>query len=341
MLADEVRATAYLRAIERAVGPGDVVVEIGTGLGYFAVAACRAGARRVFAIETSPLIALAEQVARANACADRVTFVHGDSRDIALPERGDVLLADLRGVLPLHGDHIATIADARSRHLREGATIVGAGDTLWASPCAAPEKWRAHHASLGDAPHGIDRRVVAARMRESWYRDVVRPDDLLAPAVQWGAIDYTTATDPDVTGRAEWTMDRDGDVEGLALWFDADLGFGAGFSNRPGRAHGIYGTAFFPFPRSLPVLAGDRLSTSIRAKHIHGDYVWGWDSSHEPRAGTGRGSTRFRQSNLSSLPVTPDQLRDLGEDDRRAEAQVAAAPHREDLVPFPTTRSTD
>ena len=41
MLADTVRTQAYLAAIARAVRPGDVVVEIGTGVGYFAVAGGR------------------------------------------------------------------------------------------------------------------------------------------------------------------------------------------------------------------------------------------------------------------------------------------------------------
>ena len=50
MLADAARSGAYAAAIARAVRPGDVVVELGTGVGFFAVAAVRAGARRVYAI---------------------------------------------------------------------------------------------------------------------------------------------------------------------------------------------------------------------------------------------------------------------------------------------------
>lgn len=50
MFADEARTGPYMAAIAAAVRPGDVVVEIGTGTGYFAVACVRAGARHVYAI---------------------------------------------------------------------------------------------------------------------------------------------------------------------------------------------------------------------------------------------------------------------------------------------------
>ena len=46
MIADRLRMDAYLEAIRRAVRPGSVVVDIGSGVGIFALAACRAGERR-------------------------------------------------------------------------------------------------------------------------------------------------------------------------------------------------------------------------------------------------------------------------------------------------------
>ena len=103
MLGDEVRVTAYLRAIEQVVRPGDVVLELGTGPGFFAVAACRAGAARVYAVEPNDVITLGPAVAAANGCADRITFLRTSSERVTLPERADVLVEDMRGVLPVMG----------------------------------------------------------------------------------------------------------------------------------------------------------------------------------------------------------------------------------------------
>jgi Met-10+ like-protein len=310
MFADKLRTAAYLTAIRRAVEPGSTVVEIGTGVGYFAVAACHAGARRVYAIELNPAIDLAMQVAADNGCADRITFIRDDSRRVTLPEQGDVLLSDLRGVLPLFGTHIATVADARTRLVRPGAVQVARRDTIWIAPCAAPAGWRRDHAEMGDDPHGIDRRAVAARVRSEWYRCRLGPGDLSATEVEWATLDYTTIESPNVEGRAEWTFSHEGISDGLAVWFDADFGFGATLSNSPLGPRTLYGQAFFPFEHPLHVNAGDRLTAELRANCVSGDYVWSWNSTLVPAAPASE-PVSFRQSNLASHLVSLDRLREL------------------------------
>src|SRR6185295_10009683 len=94
MIEDPVRTDAYLAALRRAVTPGCVVVEIGTGTGFFAVMAVRMGARRVYAVEADPVVAAAREVAARNGCADRIEFIEAMSTETTLPEQGDVLLSD-------------------------------------------------------------------------------------------------------------------------------------------------------------------------------------------------------------------------------------------------------
>src|SRR5207253_9352317 len=89
MIADRVRTPAYARAIAATVGPDNVVVDLGTGSGLFGLLACQAGAARVYAIESDPVIEVARELAIANGFADRITFLHADSRAVSLPERAD------------------------------------------------------------------------------------------------------------------------------------------------------------------------------------------------------------------------------------------------------------
>ena len=100
-------------------------------------------------------------------------------------------------------------------------------------------------------------------------------------------------------------------VDGLAQWFDGDLGFGSTLSNSPHAPRGLYGQAFFPFERSLQVRAGDQLVVELSAHHLNGDYTWGWDSTLTP-CEPGSGPIAFRQSNLAARVVSARWLRARG-----------------------------
>jgi len=56
LLEDRERIRAFLDAIAATVRPGDVVLEIGGGLGTYALAAKQRGAREVVAVDTNPLV---------------------------------------------------------------------------------------------------------------------------------------------------------------------------------------------------------------------------------------------------------------------------------------------
>lgn len=68
------------------VQPGETVVDLFAGIGYFAIPAGRAGASRVWAVEKNPtaLRYLRENVER-NGVAARIEVVPGDNRTVSLP----------------------------------------------------------------------------------------------------------------------------------------------------------------------------------------------------------------------------------------------------------------
>jgi len=138
MLDDRARTSAFLKAIAEVVQPGDVVVDLGTGTGVLAVAAARAGARRVYAIEASGIGRLAREVFAANGVADRVTLVEGWSTRVTLPERADVLVSEMIGNEPVAEDILPLTADARIRFLHPGSRSIPDALDVYALPVTVP-----------------------------------------------------------------------------------------------------------------------------------------------------------------------------------------------------------
>jgi ribosomal protein L11 methyltransferase len=84
-----------LRLLVDAVEEGDAVLDVGTGTGVLAVAACRLGARAVLAVDSSPkAMANARENVAVNDVGDRVTVREG-SVGVAPEDPADVVVANI------------------------------------------------------------------------------------------------------------------------------------------------------------------------------------------------------------------------------------------------------
>jgi protein arginine N-methyltransferase 1 len=276
MIEDPVRTDAYLAALRRAVTPGSVVVEIGTGTGFFAVMAVRMGARRVYAIEADPAITAAREVAELNGCADRIELIEAMSTEVVLPEQGDVLLSDLRGVLPVHQFHIPSIVDARARLLKPGGVQIPTEDVLWMALLESDEASTYHLRNRDPAPYGVDFAPVHRRLTHTWRKRRVLAEELISAPAEWARIDYRSVVDPTVRGTARLTATRDGVAHGVSAWFEATLLPGIGFTNAPGSPEAIYGQAYYPFPAAVAVREGEEIEVTLEGRLAGSEYLWRW-----------------------------------------------------------------
>lgn len=325
MFSDRLRRDAMLRSLDAIVQPGDVVVELGTGVGYFAVAAAQRGARHVYAIETNDAVVLGPELAARNGVADRITFLHGHSLRQTLPERGDVLVWDLRGTLPMVNDHIASVADARERLLTPDARLQNVRDLLFAAPCEFPPALRELVFDGDGDTHGIDRSPIFARTRTRWSSSNIRSDLLLAPPAEWARIEWATVTSPDVRGSVSWMAARDGKLYGLSIWFDGELAGGAWLRNAPGEPGLVYARTFLPFERPLEVRAGDRIEGEIAFLYVSGEYVSTWEATVTPGTSGERPVQRARHSSFNALAISASRLERLSLDHRPPRTAHVAA----------------
>lgn len=308
MITDGPRMKAYVDALQSAVCPGSTVMDLGAGTGMFSLLACQYGARHVYAVEPDKAILIARAAAEANGYLDRISFHQGFSSELTFPEQVDVLISDLRGVLPLYTSHIPSIVDARSRFLKPNGIQIPRRDRINLAlvespktyePCAQP--WTTH-------PYGLDLMSGHQYVVNSWNRFEAHAEDLLTLPVLWAELDYLTVVDPNFSGSVSSAIIRPGTAHGLAVWFDADLGNGIGYSNAPGNPTLVYGQAFFPLFFPVKVEEGDILNVDLRADLIEGDYVWSWQTKI-----TGRGGLElkadYKQSSFFAQPIEQKKLR--------------------------------
>jgi SAM-dependent methyltransferase len=95
-LKDRKRTEAFRDAIQKAVEPNDLVLELGAGTGILSFFAAAAGASHVVAVEIDPLLADAlRRSAEANGFSGIVEVVEGDALTVPLPRGADVVIAEM------------------------------------------------------------------------------------------------------------------------------------------------------------------------------------------------------------------------------------------------------
>jgi protein arginine N-methyltransferase 1 len=281
MIADRVRMDPYAYALKDAIGPDTVVLDIGAATGIHALLAAKFGARKVYAVELNDAIHLAKDLATANGYAQRIEFFQELSTQITLPEKADVVVSDLRGALPLFGNHIQSIVDARQRHLAPGGQLIPLRDILWVALVETRTVYR-DLVKPWDHPYGLDMEIAKQIVLNSWSDEdssEVRLRNLLVEPQIWATLDYASIVNPNVgISKLSSRVKRDGIAHGLLIWFDAEIGKGLGFSNGPQetRIADVYGRGFFPLLEPVHVNKGDIVVLDISAEHNDDGYDWQW-----------------------------------------------------------------
>ena len=138
MLFDMQRSAPLLRAIEKTVKPGDVVVDIGCGLGFLSFAAVHAGAKRVYAIDVdSDSLDFAQAEAKTLGMEKKICFLNDHSRNVDLTEKADLLIQETIGRLAFDENFLPTLIDAKKRFLKPSGKIIPAQVALVGAPVSS------------------------------------------------------------------------------------------------------------------------------------------------------------------------------------------------------------
>jgi len=315
------RIQQYQRALAATVRPGDTVLDLGTGSGILAVLACRAGAREVHAVEASDATQLAELLVGASELADRIHILQVPSSRLTLPERADLIVADIHDTFGLEAGGLATLFDARDRLLKPGGSLIPRAVRLLVAPAEAPRLYQRDIDVWRTTVAGVDLSPLRSLAVNDVHTTRLEPVDLLAAPSSLATVDLQSATTRLLTGEAHAVATRAGTLHGLCGAFVTTLADGIHLSNVPGDSGTTnFAQAFFPVEEPVDVSPGDRIVMGLDT--LDGE-VSRWRVEVLQADGTAR--ARFEHYTLLSIPLSASRLARQADDYRPTLTPIGAA----------------
>lgn len=278
MVNDEERNKAYDLALRRAVKPGDLVLEVGTGSGLVAMMAARAGAERVVTCEVLPLMAdIAREVVAKNGLAERVTVLTRKSTQLQvgedLPRRADVFVSELFNIGMLAPNMLPVLQHARENLLKPDGRMIPAAAIVHAALIEAPQLCRVNPVRQIS---GFDMSPLD-KLRSPGYAQIDLAADLVRQLSQpFRALEFDFRQNlPERDAKLlQVTTTTSGIVHGIAFWFDLVMDEEIVYSSAsPARTNHWKQAAEF-FAQPVPVQPGDRVhiiaaydNTRIQFRH--------------------------------------------------------------------------
>lgn len=285
MIFDEVRTSAYARAISLAVKEGDVVVDVGTGTGLLALLAVKAGAKKVYAIEKTGII----DVARANASKlgleDRIEFIRDDSRNARLHEQADVIVSEVIGHLVVEENMLDSVLDARDRFLKPGGKLIPSTAAMYFVPVEAAEVYEDEIGVWRTMVQGVDLSGSQEFAVNNLYNAEFKEEDYLADPRPSKLMNFRTIDNVQLSFKGTYSVRRNGLLHGIAGWFVARLYSTIEISTAPTSERTHWKQCFFPAKGPFPVKAGDTVSFDFSSKTLGDDVAINWQIAVRDVAG--------------------------------------------------------
>lgn len=281
MTSDTARERRFRRALDLHA-PGKVIADIGTGRDVnWASAALTAGAQRAYALEWSPsTFAQAQQTVSRLGLQDRIVLLQGNSLEIELPEKVDLIVSEILGGVGSTEGQWVLMQDARRRFLKEGGRMIPARCTtriaaaalpqcVHERPRLSPEGERYARRIFDLVDHPFDLRFGIAHFD---------PASIVSTPGTLEDLDFQS-TEPQPLSYAQQSVlqiTRSGRMDGLVLWLELYCGSSEDPLDSLKELSNWYPTFFPCFYPGIEVAAGDELHLSCQVTlsddGLHPDY---------------------------------------------------------------------
>lgn len=282
MLADQPRMARYREAIVAVVKPGDVVVDLGTGLGVLAIMAAQAGARKVYAIDARErVVPYARAVIEANGFSGVIDVLCQDASKPDLPESVDVIVNELIGDFGTDENIYECVKATADKYLKPGGRVVPRNMQTCLVGVAYTDEFRGVYR---DAYHGLDLRAAIEATPDFSPSAVMyglrnQPLELTNVAVVED-MDFEQPLPPrryvhDVV----LDVIESGSLQGLVGFFRSELTEGISLSNYPRYESCHWINWHWPMTPPLQVASGQTIEGCLLTPEKNLASVWQWQAT--------------------------------------------------------------
>lgn len=228
VLKDKERTRAFKQAILRNdyLFKNKTVLELCCGTALLSIFAIRAGARQVYAVDSSNMINYASKIANANRLTN-ITFIQGKITEITLPGPVDIIIADWMGFCLLYENKLESLIYARDKWLVPDGLIF-------------PNKVKLYLAGIEDAKYkdekfefwhdvyGIDMDLMRKISLREAHIEEISSDAILSNSCPVFEADLmrVQVADLDFVSSYELQFTRNDFLHGLMAWFDVSFSLG-------------------------------------------------------------------------------------------------------------------
>jgi hypothetical protein len=310
MLNDPGRIGVFRRAIAAEVGPGDVVVEIGAGLGTYSFMACQAGAGRVYAIEDSAFVAL-ESIAKRQDFGDRLKLISGNSLEAKLPEKADLIIYEDFNSAFLGAGLAEIVRDTSDRLLKPGGRWLPCEAVVCGALIEAADQWNDLVLWRNAQKHleGLNFKPLSDWLLNSEVRGTYDLKSLITAPCDLKSYSFGNREESfDLAWRGRDTVVRAGKIHGICVWFRLEFAGGEVLDNAPGANKTVYQQEFFPLSAPLSVEEDQEVEWTLHCVRGAGEYELWWKWGAEAGGKSAEGTT------FASFPSSIEDLKKRSED---------------------------
>lgn len=271
MLADSVRMQRYRAAIDQVVKPGDIVADLGTGLGVLAIMAVQAGAKRVYAIDRrARVLSLAKNIIRDNRADQHIQLIEADVRDLQLDEPVDVIINELIGDFGSDEDIYACVRLFAGKNLKADGEILPKRLQTLMAPVQYQQEfrgiWCADYYGL-DLSAGLATPCKPESVLHSLRH---QPKQLATARVVEDIVFSNDMPERNRIIQGKFCIDTAGLLQGFVGYFDATLADTIHISNYPSYPSCHWRTWHWPVTPPKSLTPGQRIDFKLSA-HINAD----------------------------------------------------------------------